>query len=406
MATVRPFRGMHFDTSRVGNDLSSVVCPAAEAIPPARRKALHDRHPYNFCRLVAPLSAVELSPRAQGASWLSDGILVREPSPSFFLVRQTFTATVGGVEDRFSRVGLVVELEHDAISDVAILNPFCEPQTSLGSLSDTEGTRFLVEPVLLSYTDPHQTLAPLLQFALGQSPMARVLDDDSVEHTLHAITDEATVEAIQAFFRSRPLLVLDGSGWSSSSKRLAVLVDSSDNGLFASPLHRIYRGPRNVDPAKFLDLLSQDFQIEKLPWAGGDAASALLASCKQGHHAFALRWKDSDELVLLQALHGSFPRVSGAAAGSIPPDSTILDQVVEQRLHMLARETSTLLVRDAHNTMEVLDRLEDGRFAILSNPCDVAALETMASTGGQIPSNTLVFLPRLCCGLISLPLHA
>jgi len=396
---------MRFDTNRVGTDLTSVVCPCADAIPPARRKILHERHPFNFCRLVSPLSQLELSPRAQGGAWLSEGVLVRDPKPSFYLVRQAFTATVGGVDDRFSRIGLVVELEHDPLTD-PLLTPFCEPQTSLGSLSDTEGTRFLVEPALMSYADPHQTLAPLLAPTLNQTPLARVLDDESVEHTLHAIVDDTTVEAVQAFFRSRPLLVLDGSGWSSNSRRLAVLVDSADPGLFASPVHRIYRGPRNVDPAKFESLLARDFRVEHLPWAGGDAASALLASCAEGHHAFVLRWKDAEDVLLIQAPHGSFPTVSGAAAGSVPLDATILDQVVEEHLRMLARETSTLSVRDAHNTMEVLDHLEDGRFAVLSNPCDVAALETVAANGGQIPSNTAVFLPRLCCGLVSLPLHA
>lgn len=406
MATVRPFRGMRFDTNRVGSDLSSVVCPAAEAIPPARRKTLHDRHPFNFCRLVAPLSQVELSPRAQGAAWLSEGILVRDPAVSFYLVRQTFTATVGGVDDRFTRLGLVAELEYDPLSDSSVLTPFSDPQTSMGSLSDGEGTRFLLEPALIGYSDPHQTLGPLLAQSLLQPPLARVLDDESVEHTLHAIVDETTVEAIQAFFRSRSLLVLDGGGWSSASRRLGVLVETSDPGLFSSPVHRVYRGPRNVDPAKLESLLSPRFRVEHLPWAGGDAASALLASSAEGHHSFVLRWKDAEEVLLIQAPHGSFPMVSGAADGSVPLDSVVLDQVVEEAVRSLNRETSTLSVRDAHDTMEVLDRLEDGRFAVLSNPCPIPTLEAVAATGGQIPAQSVLFLPRLCCGLVSLPLHA
>lgn len=405
MATVRPFRGMRFDTRRVGNDLSSVVCPAAEAIPPARRKTLHDRHPYNFCRLIAPLSEVELSPRAQGGAWLSEGILIRDPSVSYYLVRQTFTATVGGVDDRFIRLGLVADLEYDPLSDTSVLTPFAELQTSMGSLSDTEGTRFLLEPALIGYADPHQTLGPLLAHTLSQPPLARVLDDESVEHTLHAIVDETTVEAIQAFFRSRSLLVLDGGGWSSASRRLGVLVETSDPGLFSSPVHRVYRGPRNVAPSRLESLLAQEFKVEHLPWAGGDAASALLAASAEGHHAFVLRWKDAEELLLIQAPHGSFPQVSGAAGGSIPLDSVVLDQIVEDRVRSLTPETSTLSVRDAHDTMEVLDRLEDGRFAVLSNPCPISSLETVASRGGQIPAQSVLFLPRLCCGLVSLPLH-
>ena len=68
-------------------------------------------------------------------------------------------------------------------------------------------------------------------------------------------------------------------------------------------------------------------------------------------------------------------------------------------------DVSSLSVRDAHNTMEVLDHLDDGRFAILANPCDMGLLWSIAGTGGQIPPRSLVFLPRLCCGLVSMPLH-
>lgn len=406
MATVRPFRGMRFDTQRVGTDLSAVACPAGDAISPARRRILHDRHPYNFCRLVAPVSASEPSPRSQGANWLSAGILQRDESPSFYLVRQSFTATVGGVDDRFTRTGLVCELDHDPLNDANILEPFCESSASLGGHPDMEATRLLLEPALLCYSDPHRTLGPLLEPILASAPLARALDDDSVEHTLHAVSDEAVTEAVQAFFRSRTLLALDGSAWSSPARRLAILVDSTDPGLFPTPVHRVYRGPRNLDPARLEALLAAaGFRMERLPWAGGDAACALLESAREGQHAFVLRWKDATEILLAQAPHGSFPQVSGAAAGSIPHDAAVLDQVVEDAMRSISPTTSTLRVRDAHNAMDVLDHLEDGRLAVLVNACDIATLERLASTGGQIPPETMSFLPRPCCGLVSLPLH-
>lgn len=405
MATVRPFRGMRYDTNRVGTDLSSVICPPADSIPPARRRILHDRHPFNFCRLVAPSTPPEAPPKTMGGSWLSSGILVRDAAPAFYLTKTIFTATVGGVDDRFSRIGLIVDLEHDPITDAGIQTPFSEAPTSLGSLSDSEGTRLLLEPAMLGYADPHQTLGPLLLETLAQTPLARALDDESVDHSIHAVTDPAVMEAIQVFFRNRPLMALDGSSWSNSSRRLAILVEFSDPGLFATPVHRVYRGNRNIDPHAFEKALSKDFRLEHLPWAGGDAASALLASAPANHHAFLLRWKGAEDVLLIQAPHGSFPQVSGAATGSIPIDATILDQVVEDRMQSITSDVSVLRVRDAHNAMNVLDHLEDGRLAILSNPCSIADLDRVASMGGQIPSDTMAFLPRPCCGLVSLPLH-
>lgn len=404
MATVLPFRGTRYNADRVGSDLSALVCPPVDSIPPARRKVLHDRHPYNFCRLVAPLAHGGLSPRAQAAAWLAEGICVRDSAPGFYVIRQSFTATVGGVDDRFVRTCLVAELEYDA-HDPNLLTPFEDPQTSLGSISDGEGTRFLVEPALLSYQDPHRAIAPFLQEGSGSAALSRLLDDDSVEHSIHAIADQGAIDAIQAFFRSRTLMVLDGASWSSASRRLVLLVDEADPGLFASPVHRVYRGPRNIDPTSFLERLSDTFSIEHIPWSGADAASALLASCSESH-AFALRWKDSEEIILLQAPHGSVRNVSGSAAGSTPPDATILEQIIEERMRGLELDVSTLSVRDAHSAMDVLEHLDDGRFAALLNPCDIASLGRLAATGGIVPPRSVFFQPRPCCGMIALPTHA
>lgn len=404
MANVLPFRGTRYNAERVGSDISALVCPPIDGIPPARRKSMHERHPYNFCRLVAPLGQGALSPRAQGAAWLSESILVREPEPAFYVIRQSFTATVGGVDDRFTRTCLVAEIEYDS-HDPNLLTPFEDPQTSLGSISDGEGTRFLVEPALLSYPDPHGTIGPFLQESLGQAPILRLLDDESVEHSLHAIRDPSRVEAIRAFFRSRTLMVLDGSSWSASSKRLAMLVDQNDSGLFASPVHRVYRGPRNIDPSALLGLLAPEFSVEHIPWSGADAASALLASCADESHAFALRWKGSEELVLIQVPHGRIQNVSGSMGGSIPPDATILEQVFEERLRSLGLDASPLPVRDAHSTMDVLERLDDSRLAVLLNPCSIETLARIASTGGIVPPRSVSFLPRLCCGIVAMPLH-
>jgi hypothetical protein len=118
-----------------------------------------------------------------------------------------------------------------------------------------------------------------------------------------------------------------------------------------------------------------------------------------------LRWKGSEELVLVQLPHGRIQNVSGAIGGSIPTDATILEQVFEERLRSLALEASPLPVRDAHSAMDVLEHLDDGRMAVLLNPCSIETLARIASTGGVVPPRSATFLPRPCCGIVAMPLH-
>ena len=50
MAEVQAFRGLRYNQGKI-KDLSTVICPPYDIIPPALHKELHERNDYNFIRL-------------------------------------------------------------------------------------------------------------------------------------------------------------------------------------------------------------------------------------------------------------------------------------------------------------------------------------------------------------------
>jgi uncharacterized protein (DUF1015 family) len=97
VATVRPFRGVTFDATRIP-DLAEVTCPPYDVISDAQRDQLYERHPYNVVRVVSGRDEPGDGPdenrytRACGffRSWLWEGVLHEDHEPALYIYRQSF----------------------------------------------------------------------------------------------------------------------------------------------------------------------------------------------------------------------------------------------------------------------------------------------------------------------------
>ena len=93
MVRFAPFAGLRYDPSRV--DLSMVIAPPYDVIPPDERARLAARHSANSVRveLPEPDHRVGLDRYANAArqfeEWQENGLLVRDPAPSFYAYRMT-----------------------------------------------------------------------------------------------------------------------------------------------------------------------------------------------------------------------------------------------------------------------------------------------------------------------------
>src|SRR6185312_5727975 len=90
---VRPFRALHYDTSRV--DPADVVAPPYDVIDAAGREALLARSPYNVVRLILPDGGREADVRALLDRWIAEGVLVREAEPAAWWLEQEATGPDG-----------------------------------------------------------------------------------------------------------------------------------------------------------------------------------------------------------------------------------------------------------------------------------------------------------------------
>ena len=384
MSHVRPLQGVRYDLSKVGCDPSTLFCPPEDQLTPTWRRSLFHRSPWNFVRVCTGAEGPELAPDAQSAAsasrriageWLRGGILVRDLQPSFYIYRQTFAATVGGVDDRFSRIGLVAILDGGAV----VGNP------GNGAPSEAEASLRVH-----LHDEPSATFAGLLEAA--KPVHLRFLDENSVEHSLQVLDDPETVRSLQGVLRNIRTVPLDGGLRPGSEPHLALLVAADDPGLVLRPDHRIYR---HLDPAALESaegMLRAAFAVEELPYLGADAAEALLATLPENVHGFAFRRRDSDSILLLQV----------PFEGDRTLDSTFLGETFDRAVLPRPQDRERRLehVSEGHRAMEKLDSDPEASLTILLRPVGTETLFSIAGMDSLDPAIAPLH-PRPWSGLVS-----
>jgi len=168
LADVRPFEAIRYAPA---TDLSRALCPPFDTISPEEQRRLYDLSPVNAVRLELP--AADGDPYQSAArtlqAWLSDGVLVRDEGPAFYVFQQEFRHGGG----TYRRTVLFARLRLEPWERGVVLpheRTFRAPKED--RLKLLRALRLNTSPVFLMYADPRQEIAPLLTRALSERPAA------------------------------------------------------------------------------------------------------------------------------------------------------------------------------------------------------------------------------------------
>jgi uncharacterized protein (DUF1015 family) len=212
MTQIRPFRALRYDASRVS--LAKVIVPPYDVIAAGDREGFYARDPHNAIRL-------ELTRRIEDeagadyadvsrtlAAWTRSGVLAQDPRPAFYALRQSFTGPDGKAHVRDGFFGLL------HLEDYARRGVRPHERTLAGPKADRlkmlRATRANLSIVFLLYEDREETLLRRLAPALEAEPLAEATDEAGATHRLARIDDPGEIEALRAFFATRPLVIADG----------------------------------------------------------------------------------------------------------------------------------------------------------------------------------------------------
>ena len=212
MADVNPFRGVHFNPGIV-EDLGLALCPPFDDITPRKQDELYSQSPYNLVRLEFPSPTESYSPnnqyeeaRNQLDHWIREGILLRDESPGFYLVKESY------IQDSslFHRLILFCCVRlHDYASQEILPHELTRGGPKVDRLNMMQACDANFSPIMGLYKN-NEGLDQLLNMVTLQPPGYIAQNDETMSRRMWTISDSETVDAISSNFRDQPIYLADG----------------------------------------------------------------------------------------------------------------------------------------------------------------------------------------------------
>jgi uncharacterized protein (DUF1015 family) len=419
MTRIRPFRALRYDPARVS--LAKVIVPPYDVIAAGDREGFYARDPHNAIRLeltrrVEDEAGTDYADvRATLASWTRSGVLVRDPRPALYALRQSFHGPDGKTHVRDGFFGLL------QLEDYARRSVRPHERTLEGPKADRlkmlRAAQANLSSVFLLYEDREEELLRRLAPALEAEPLATARDEAGATHRLARIEDPALIESVRGFLEPRPLVIADGhhryetalayrdeqrttslvAGESAPFEWiLAYFANAFAPGSLLLPIHRlILRGSPPSD-REWTERLP-GWSCETVALASAQEISGLLASRLaplRDRHAFAA----DDASGRLRIF--SRPRSNGRA-GELSV-RVIHREVIEGVFGLGERAVREGAIDYPKSALQTALDVRAGRgvVALYLNPLAPEDVFRVTAAGEVLPQKSTFFYPKLPTGLV------
>ncbi len=384
--------------------LDDVVAPPYDVLSIADVDSLLSRHDHNIVAVDVPLDrdGADRYERAGDRldSWLRDGVLQLDASPTLTLYRMEFTDETGR---RRNTVGVVGALEVvDEGASGVLPHERTTPKAKTDRLDLTRATRCNLSPVWgLSLT---VGLSDLL-VEPGES-VGQCTDENAVVHRVERITDPARITAISDAVAANSVLIADGHHRYAISRTyrdeiraatgrvdtdaeltMTYVAELVDEQLSIDAIHRVYRG------------------------TSAEVLEAHLAACCDSTDAGPVTARFAAEAIDRGAMCLVRPDGNGvwltprpdAFAGVRALDGAYLEHALDG---LANSQGEPIGVSYQHGVQNVVDLLSAGGAdaAVLIRPTGIDEIRRTAIERLLMPPKSTFFTPKLRTGLVMRPL--
>jgi len=439
MADIRPFRGVLYNSGKVG-ELGDVMAPPYDVISPAKQDSLYDRHPNNVVRLILGKTAPEdtdtdnryTRAAAELKAWMDSGVLVKDPKPAVYYYTQSYTLPNGAVQ---TRKGFI------ALARIEEFGKGVRPheKTLSGPKADRlklmQACKGNLSCIFSLYSSPMLEINKVLDAATaGVEPIADVTDDDGIVNRLWRVDDPDTLASVTGSMKSKALFIADGhhryetalnyrnmmrekegnpAGDRPYDFVMMYFSNMDDEGMTIWPTHRVIHSLKDFDGKRFLEQCSKYFDIEEFSAAGDgeqEARSAFLArleSLGEEKTTFGLHVKGVDIYYILSI---KTPSTMDSVFGDTIPevfkglDVTVLHSLIFSRILGLTQEAqekqeNLIYVKSSAEALSAMED-ESNQLVFLLNATRIEQVKSVAEEGFVMPQKSTYFYPKLLTGLV------
>ena len=409
MATIYPFQPYRY-TAAAG-DLNNLVTQPYDKITPAMRERYLSLSPYNLVRVIlgerfaSDTETDNVYTRAAGHldTWIRDGVLAKEDSPSLYVYFQEFTLPDSA--ERLTRKGFIGLGKIEDYADGVVHR---HEQTLSGPKKDrTEllnHTQTHFGQIFMLYPDPERVIDGILDaVAAEREPDAKVIDEYGALHRLWRVSDAARIASIQQLMSDKKLLIADGHhryetalNYRNAHPELAdakavmmSFVNMYSDGLRILATHRAVSNLENFDLEATLARVGGEFTVtrfESAPELRARMEEIVPAKVRiglvvRGSAEYFLLERDRAEGELdVRILHG---HLLGDVLG-------ISEEAVRDEKYL----------KYYRGIDTAVQAVSDGAIVVfLLQPTPIEQVAEVSFSGGVMPQKSTDFYPKLLSGL-------
>ncbi|MCZ6865676.1 MAG: DUF1015 domain-containing protein [Candidatus Dadabacteria bacterium] len=407
MATVKGFRGIRYNPEKIEN-FADVLAPPYDVINSKEQEELYNKNPHNVIRLI--LSKGEGDSKYEEAaqtfrSWIEDDTLTYDEEPSIYPYYQEFEEN----GKKLTRKGFLAAVKIEDFSTKKILpHERTFPKHKRDRLKLNTACKANMSPVFSVYSDPEIAIEKLLDEKLKDKPIFDITNEDGVRNRLWKVSDPDTISFIGNHLEDKSLLIADGhhryetaieyrniqrelNGGVTSDKLyeyvMMFLSNAEDEGLIINPTYRVVKNMGNLDLESFLNMLGEEFNIEKMPYKEG------LSDI--GYEEFTILTKDP-EFVYRASLKTNKTESPNNLAVTLLHNN-VFNKIIDEE------SAGILYTKDLDEAVQLV-RNGEYEIAFILPELRASDIFDVVLTGDRMPQKTTYFYPKILSGLVFNPL--
>lgn len=407
MPLIKPFTGLRPAEGRADD----VVAPPYDVMNAAEAREMVEGRPWSFLHISRPEVdlPVDTDPYSDEVyakaaenlqKMISEGVLVRDPSDSYYVYRLTMGSHV--------QTGLVAAASVEAYdADRIKKHEFTRPVKEDDRVRQVEALNAQTGPVFLVYK-ANQVVDDLLKRVSSNPADVDVTAKDGVRHEIWVMSDPDQVATLtEAFDAMNAIYVADGHHRSAAGSRVGNSQKAANANHTGNESYNYFLSV--IFPHDQMQILDYNRVVKDLNGLTKDEFLARVAERFDVEAADA-QVKPSKEAEFGMYLDKQWYRLT--LKGDVPADpvarldvSLLADNLIEPLLGISdpRRDTRIDFVGGIRGLGELEKRVDSGDWAVAFAlyPTTMEALMAVADAGEVMPPKSTWFEPKLADGLVS-----
>jgi len=438
MATVAPFRAVTYNFKKISN-LEMVIAPPYDVISDKEQDDYYEKDPYNVVRLILGKMKIgdsDWDNRYTRAAdlfkrWEAEGILVRVPAPSIYLVSITYQSPeTRETRTRWGFIALVRIEEPDSPLILAHEKTFTfhrEDRLKLMRACNAQ-----MSPVFGLYQDEGNEILSAFADTKDLPPMVSFKDTNGYCYRMWQVTSKSVLADTAFRLASKSIIIADGhhryetarnyrnlmrarfgahSPSSSYEYVMMYLSNIADKGLTILPTHRLYRSYPDFKMREFLASARAHFDVHSFPLdtanpegLAGSLSSRLSEYGREGS-CIGFYHTGSEDFHLLCLKPEAIVEIGDDVHPSLKKvDVLVLSRLIFQRILGIRREAldDEKTIRYESNTNSALSSVLSGesQMVFLVNPTKIEQILEVTGNSLLMPRKSTYFYPKIISGLV------